>query len=96
MKRQGDLLIVRVLSVPSDCLPHTSRVLAEGEMTGHYHQLDGGQVYEKNNQLYFSVADSNPVQLNHPEHKPLTFTPGHYKVIRQKEYLPRGWRYVQD
>ena len=37
--RQGDLLFVRVGGVPAGSKKLTHRVLAEGETTGHMHQI---------------------------------------------------------
>ena len=96
MKRQGDLLIIRIDNIPQDVTRQASRILAEGEATGHMHELDKGEVYEKDGTLYFKVEENNTITLNHPEHKAVTFEPGTYKVIRQREYEPRGWRYVAD
>ena len=94
MWRQGDLLIVKITKVPLDVVKQSNRILAEGEVTGHMHELDKGTVYEKGGILYFKVEE--PATLNHPEHNPVTFEPGEYKVIRQREYEPKGWRYVAD
>ena len=96
MKRQGDVLIVKVNNIPSDATKRKSRVLAEGEATGHMHELDKGEVYEKEGVLYFKVDSNEPATLVHPEHKAVTFEPGEYKVIRQREYEPRSWRYASD
>jgi len=96
MKRQGDLLIVKVDKIPDGTVKKKSRVLAEGEATGHLHELDSGEVYEKEGTLYFKVAQGGISILNHPEHKAVTFDPGEYKVIKQREYEPKGWRYVRD
>lgn len=96
MKRQGDLLIVKVDSFPKDVVKRDNRVLAEGEATGHMHELDKGEVYEKDGTLYFKVEENTTTTLNHPEHKAVAFEPGAYKVIRQREYEPRGWRHVAD
>lgn len=95
MQRQGDLLIVKVNGIPEDAVKKDSRILAEGEATGHMHELTGGEVYEKGNTLYFRV-DEKQITLKHQEHGALTFEPGIYKVIRQREYEPEGWRYVAD
>lgn len=97
MQRQGDLLIVRVDAIPKQALQRKSRVLAEGEATGHLHELDQeANVYSADGVLYFRVHESATSVLTHPEHKPLTFEPGDYRVIRQREYEPRGWRYIND
>jgi hypothetical protein len=96
MKRQGDLLIVKVKGIPQDAVKRESRVLAEGEATGHMHELDTGEVYEKGGVLYFKVGEGQTSTLKHPEHGAVTFEAGEYKVIRQREYEPQGWRYVAD
>jgi len=96
MKRQGDLLIVKIDKIPEDAVKHNSRILAEGETTGHVHELDSGEVYEKAKVLYFRVTQGKNAMLKHPEHGVVTFESGEYKVIRQREYEPRGWRYVRD
>ena len=99
MIRQGDLLIVRVAKIPENTKVQDHRILAEGEATGHMHELDSGQVYEQGGTLYFKVAEKEMTTLQHPEHSPVTFDEGTYKVIRQREYAPKqwkGWRYVTD
>ena len=73
MKRQGDLLIVKVEKIPTDAIKQNSRVLAEGEATGHLHELDKGEVYENGGILYFKVDANEPATLLHPEHKAVTF-----------------------
>jgi len=92
MKRQGDLLIVKIRKIPEDAAKQTTRILAEGEATGHMHELDLGDVYEKNGTLYFTVPEGHMAKLNHPEHKTVTFEPGEYKVTRQREYVPGTWK----
>ena len=96
MKRQGDILIVRVDNIPLDAKNRKSRVLAEGEATGHLHELDSGEVYGKDGVLYFKISSEKPSTLLHPEHKAITFEPGAYKVVKQREYEPSGWRRVRD
>ena len=86
MKRQGDILIIIIDSMPQDAAKQANRILAEGEATGHMHELDKGEVYEKDGTLYFKVEENSTTTLNHPEHKAVTFDPGTYKVIRQREY----------
>ena len=95
MVRQGDLLIMKVNKLPDGCVKHGHRILAEGEATGHKHELDTGELYEKEGTLFFRVS-GDPATLKHEEHGPITFEPGVYKVIRQREYEPRGWRRVAD
>lgn len=94
MKRQGDILIVMISEVPEGVAKRESLVLAEGEATGHAHRLDAGEVYEKDGTLYFRA--DGVVHLVHEEHAVITFEPGAYRVIRQREYEPEGWSNVAD
>ena len=96
MKRQGDLLIVKVSDIPARAIVNPHRVLAEGEKTGHRHELSAGTVYQSRNRLFFQVPEGPEVTLLHPEHEKITFTPGIYRVIRQREYQPGGWKYAAD
>ena len=96
MQRQGDLLILKICDIPAAAKSIVSRVLAEGEVTGHLHELDVGTVYALDDQLFFEVSHGHPATLTHPEHHSLVFTPGRYRVIRQREYEPGGWRNVSD
>ena len=96
MQRQGDLLIVSIKEIPIEAILQKSRVLAEGEATGHLHLIDEkADVFERNGTLYFRV-NSSPAVLRHPEHGALRFDIGDYKVIRQREFEPAGWRYIRD
>lgn len=97
MQRQGDLLIVRIQKLPVNAQPQKNRVLAEGEATGHLHELDeNSEVFEEKGTLYFRVKENARSKLTHPEHHTLTFEPGEYRVIRQREYEPNGWRNAHD
>ncbi|MDP2646545.1 MAG: hypothetical protein Q8P24_16520 [Desulfobacterales bacterium] len=90
MKRQGDLLLMEIPHIPFNATRLKHRVLAEGEVTGHFHELDGGIVYEVDGRLYFRVEPDEKVILMHPEHGYLTFEPGCYSVKLQREYIPAG------
>lgn len=94
--RQGDLLIVKVHALPADCIKRSHRVLAEGELTGHKHELDLGQVYEREGTIFFHVPQELNAILRHDEHGPITLMPGFYRVIRQREYDRSGWRSIAD
>lgn len=96
MARQGDLLIVKVETIPQNARKRKDLILAEGEATGHMHALDAGELYEIGDTLYFRTPEGRASTLRHEEHHAITFEPGTYKVIRQREYLPEGWRHVAD
>jgi len=95
MKRQGDLLIVPVKKIPENVVKNNGLVLAEGEATGHKHELDSGELFESHGTLYFDIK-SSIATLKHEEHGTVTFEPGQYKVIKQREYVTGAWRDVKD
>lgn len=95
MFRQGDVLIVRVDSMPEETTKLDHTVLAWGEITGHRHQVDVGALFEtKNGELYLRTEKF--AKVKHEEHRTIKLTPGTYKVIRQKEYHPEAVRQVAD
>jgi len=70
-------------------------ILAEGEKTGHFHELNSGKLYESKGTLYFSASGKETI-LNHPEYGAITFELGIYRVIHQREYTPRIPRVIGD
>lgn len=91
MWRQGDLLIKKVSIIPENAKMKKDRILAEGEATGHKHLLTGGSVYEAPfGALFFLIPENTSARLVHEEHAEITFTPGSYEVVRQREYDPFG------
>jgi hypothetical protein len=98
MKRQGDVLLVKVASVPAG-LKRTKKVtLAYGEATGHHHSIFGGAVGfaddEEGLAQYIEVKDK--ATLVHQEHDPITIDEGIYKSVIQVEYTPEAIRNVAD
>lgn len=96
MKRQGDILFVDVKELPKDVKIKVDNVVAEGEATGHKHLLEDGILYESENGTLFIIAEQNTARITHEEHNPVTLPVGNYKVVRQREYEPKGWRPVRD
>ena len=110
MKRQGELLIIKLdkldmgISKAKSSLKRAKRrILAEGEVTGHLHELNAGKVFKihtffgiNHDTQYFNVKRGVVATLTHPEHKPLTFDKGIYKVITQREYTEKGIQRVRD
>ena len=91
--RQGDLLLIQIpATTAGEVLPH--RILAEGEKTGHCHQLQEGELLLAGRDLFARL--SREAVLVHPEHHPLRLPPGHYRVVRQREYTPRENHRVFD
>lgn len=98
--RQGDVRFKRILSekdLPADNkLIPTGVIVQEGEMTGHFHKLNGkgstqAQVLidlDHPNQKYVSVSGQEGALLQHEEHPELDIEPGVYKISIQREYDP--------
>jgi len=95
MVRQGDILVVKVPGgLPprgARCVPreHGDVVLAYGEATHHRHRIRSprAELYEHAGHRYLVAADF--VQLEHEEHAPIQLPPGVYRIVRQREYVPR-------
>ena len=86
--RHGDLLIRKVSSIPKTAILTSTNIIAEGELTGHNHQIVGShQVFETlDKQLYFQAEDH--VLIKHPDHNTLEIPTGHYIVEHQRRYNP--------
>lgn len=93
--RQGDVLLSPADAAGGVKLSHL--VLAEGEVTGHKHQISQGQaeLYEKDGTLFLKVL-SEVATLTHEEHQPILIPQGDWKVQIQREYHPVRWHYVED
>lgn len=101
--RQGDVILMPMQKMVGNApleklgqkLLHLT--LAEGEVTGHKHQISQGEaeLYEKNGTLYLRVL-SETALLVHEEHQAIQVPEGIWMVRIQREYEPQGWRYVVD
>lgn len=92
MVRQGDVLLVPVVEVPSGARPVARDrgrvVLAYGEVTGHAHAIRAAAARQLDltGRRYLSV--DAPVILEHEEHGPIAVAPGAYQIVIQREYVP--------
>lgn len=95
--RQGDVILVpaQPIATPNKRLSHLT--LAEGEVTGHKHQISNGaaELYEQDGILYLQVLSSTAT-LSHEEHQSIAILQGTWLIRIQREYEPQGWRYVAD
>lgn len=97
MKRQGDLLFVKVDDIPQKTEIKKDGVIAEGEVTGHKHRIsDATKATLLVSGLVAYVRALKETEVVHEEHKTITLPPGNWQVIRQREYEPDGWRQVSD
>lgn len=99
----GDVAIVRVDAIPKTAKKRKDKIAAHSE-AGHHHQFDASSsvwLYSTPDDLvqYLEVK-SEPAVLNHlrehDTHEAWSFPPGNYKIIRQREWTPEGWRRVED
>lgn len=100
--RQGDVLIRRVVRrnlIEAKKLPRENGriVLAHGEVTGHAHAIKSprADLFEVAGRVFLAI-DGDVVALEHEEHATIEIPPGHYEVIRQREYHPEAIRNVAD
>ncbi len=102
---QGDLLITRIAEIPADAeLDHVKGdyVVAHSE-TGHNHVMSTQDVdfYKAANDPFvlFLVVRAD-TELRHlrdfDTHKTITVPPGQYRINRQREYTPEGFRRAAD
>lgn len=88
--RHGDVLVARVDGIPADAQRIDGLVLARGEATGHSHRIaevDGrARLMRAGAQLFLTVE--RDATLVHDEHGPIVLEPGHYRVWKQREYVP--------
>ena len=96
--RQGDVLLMSTDRIEGRKLTHL--ILAEGEVTGHKHQITSGEaeLREQDGKLILIVS-SETATLSHEEHKPIQIPQGTWIVRTQREYSPlEEWRqrYVTD
>lgn len=106
MYRQGDVLLVPIepASVPATAVSARRdrmgrAVLAHGEATGHAHVITGPDLRvmvlpDDVDQMFVEIVSR--ATLSHDEHGPITVPAGHYRVVRQREYVPGSFRPVMD
>lgn len=104
---QGDILItpfdgeIPIEYVAVTALEHM-HVLAHSE-TGHHHVMEAKTVdfFCSANDAFVSYIDvKKPTELRHlrgfDTHKTIVFPAGKYRVNRQGEQTPEGWKRVED
>lgn len=82
--------------LPKDAkLIKNRKALAYGEVTGHAHRVDVGELFEtKDGKLYWKT--DKKAKLSHEEHKTQTYNPGVKFVGIKRQYTPEGWEKVRD
>lgn len=101
---QGDLNIFSVQDIPDRAKEINSEagehILAHSE-TGHHHVIDGNtvRVFEESEFVsYLDVEEESTVihMRSFDTHAPITLPEGKYRITRQREHTPEGWRRAAD
>lgn len=101
---QGDLNIFAVDSIPEGletCEPDNGQHILAHSETGHNHVIDGNTVRVFRESDFVSYLDvqkpSNVVHLrSFDTHETIGLNPGKYRITRQREYTPEGYRRAAD
>lgn len=97
--RHGDVIVRQVRSIPKGAVEKKVKkiVLAEGEVTGHSHQISSGaaKLFIFNDKAYLQVK-SKIAALTHEEHSRIELPAGNYEIEIQQDYEPKGWQKVVD
>lgn len=103
---QGDIYITRIASLPDGVVrvsPENGSVIVTHSETGHHHVMLAERVKmwsipDSIMEVFLTVeADTSLEHLReHDTHEPIMFSPGIYHVRRQREYVPEGFRRVED
>lgn len=84
--QQGDVLLKVVKEIPKGSEKLDHMILAEGEVTGHKHQVVGdAELLMLDNTLFLSVF-ADDVSLLHEEHHPVKIPQGDYVIHIVQEY----------
>ena len=94
--RQGDVLLIKT-EEREDLNNEVSPVLAEGEITGHKHEIVGGSVvtHSWSTGRKF-VRSSGDTVITHPEHGHIKLSKGLFEFRLQREYDELTNRYVRQ
>lgn len=106
---QGDVHFTKVAGLPKgmvEARPKDGRVIVAHSETGHNHEGSAQHftMYEDPNNplrcflLVPEIAGDAVIVHKRPfdTHDPIAFKPGVYEVRRQREYVPEGFRRVED
>lgn len=106
MAAQGDVMFIRVESIPVTATPASEEnghfIVAHSE-TGHNHVVEATNaqmLIDKTNEFIAYIKVSKETEVKHlrsfDTHESLLLVPGNYEIRRQREYVPEGFRRVAD
>ena len=103
---QGDVYFIRTTKMPEgyvEVLPENGELIVTHSETGHHHVMNpaNARMYRNPSNEYDAVLVlERPTSLDHKRsfdtHESIMFDAGIYKVRRQREYTPEGYRRVAD
>lgn len=103
---QGDIILIRISGIPDDAVkqePTNGQLVVAHSETGHHHTIraKGVELYHSANDpmiMYLVVTDKADLVHNRSfdTHETIRFDQGFYRIHRQREYTPEGWRRVED
>ncbi len=103
---QGDILIVKIPCLPKGVVPLApvkGRVVVAHSETGHDHVLcaERTKAYtlpDSIMDIFLAVEQGDTLEhlRPHDTHEAIYIEPGIYHVRRQREYVPEGFRRVED
>lgn len=107
MYAQGDILFVKRDTLPGgDTTVISSGVIATGESSGHTHRIKPGQqavLKAIAGALYLEALRESiiehvvlPSETPTGDHDSIVLPPGNWEVRRQREWVPEGYRQIQD
>lgn len=100
---QGDLMIMRINEIPEDAKKLDHNIVAHSE-TGHHHIAKGADVLSGlDPMVMFLKAKEKHIDIVHKRefdtHETLRFYTDlgdTFIIKRQREFMPEGWRRVED
>lgn len=101
---QGDLNIFAITQIPAgldELQPEGGQHILAHSETGHHHVIDGNtvRVFEQDEFVsYLDVRETAKVVhlRSFDTHAPVSLPPGQYRITRQREYTPEGFRIAAD
>ena len=105
---QGDVVVRRIARIPAGCkaVPVADGqpvVIAHSETQHHHAFVHGGVMTfecDPPDPLVCYLRVERDAVLEHlrpfDTHAAIAFAPGDYEIRRQREYVPDGWRRVED
>lgn len=97
--QQGDVIIKAVEGIPKNAKKLDHLILAEGETTGHSHQVVNGQAeLLTSGEMMYLIVKSKTAEITHEEHKKQIIPKGAYVIgiVREWDYDTEEEGRVQD